>query len=206
MKEEQRQNMSVYNATPSRYDAKYKESFEKYGKPDAERFVSMLNGSKILDVGCGPGHFLEFFREKELDALGIDLSDGFIELCSSKGLNVRKMDLEEPLLYPYSFDGIFANMSLLHLPRERVQRAVDKLARLLKPNGLFFVAVKEGTKQGMEVDDENPPHQRWMTYFTDEEMKSFFAKKFDGVWEKKFVLPSGNVHLKYLFRLKPVSK
>ena len=206
MSEEQKQNMSTYNASPALYDKKYKESFESYGKPDAERFVSVLNGPKIIDVGCGPGHFLEFFREKELDALGIDLSDMFIQLCSSKGLNVRKMDLETPLLYPYSFDGIFSNMSLLHIPRDRVPAAVEKLSRLLKPNGIFFVAVKEGVKQGLEIDEENPPHQRWMTHFTDDEIKSFFSKKFDVIWENKLVMPSGNIRLKYLFKLKPAAK
>lgn len=206
MNEEQRQTMGTYNGSSAFYSKKYKESFEKFGSADAERFVSELKGNKVLDSGCGPGIFLEFFRENNLDAMGIDLSDGFLQICSSKGLNVRKMDMETPVLYPHSFDGIFSNMSLLHIPRERVPALIDTLARLLKTDGLLYISVKEGDKQGMEADEENPPHLRWMTHFTDDEIKSFVSKKFDVIWEERMIMPSGKARLKYLFRLKPASK
>ncbi len=206
MNEEQRQTMGTYNGSSAFYSKKYKESFDKLGEGDAKRFISELKGNKVLDAGCGPGHFLEFFRENNVDALGIDLSDGFLQICGSKGLNVRKMDMENPILYPHSFDGIFSNMSLLHIPRERVPALLDTWARLLKTNGLLYISVKEGDQQGMEVDEENPPHLRWMTHFMDAEIKSFAAKKFHVIWDERLVLPSGKARLKYLFRLKPSAK
>ena len=100
MFEDQKKTMVAYNSNPAIYVEKFSKNFKLYANKDAEKFASALSGKKILDVGCGPGIELEFFREKGLDALGIDLSDSMLKICQEKGLNVRKMDMKNPILWP----------------------------------------------------------------------------------------------------------
>lgn len=203
---DQKPTVQTYNIGARTYEGIYQRGFDESGHEDAERFVSLLPGPKILDAGCGPGIFLDFFREKRLDALGIDLSESFLDICAEKGLNVRKMDMETPILYPYSFDGIWASMSVLHVPKARVPKLVQTWAKLLKPNGVLFVSLKEGTKEGVEADTDFPPHERWISYFEDNEVKALFGKKFDLISEHHALLPSGRTRLKYFFRVKPVAR
>ncbi len=203
MLEDQKENADSYNRDPNYYEAKFKKHFQQYALPDAERFISELKGKKILDVGCGPGVYLDYFREKELDALGIDLSNTFLDRCESKGLNVRKMDMEQPLLYPYSFDGIWATAAILHVPRERVPKLIETWAKLLKPRGLLWVTVKEGEKEGFEPAENGDSSKRWFTYFTEDELKKIVGTRFDVVYGYKQVTDNQKTWIKYLFRLKP---
>lgn len=178
MHEEKKANVASYNANPLFYEQKFRQTFEEYAQPDLERFLSELSGTKILDLGCGPGIYLEYFREKGLDALGIDLSDAFLERCAEKGLNVRKMDMENPLLYPFSYDGIWC-LALVHTPRERIPALAKTWAKLLKPNGVLFISAKKGVGEGYEPAETGDNSKRWFTYFEEGELQKYFSPYFD---------------------------
>jgi len=48
-------------------------------KPFADRLAAWvkqeLNPSSLLDIGCGPGHFVDSFRDQGVDAKGMDIDD-----------------------------------------------------------------------------------------------------------------------------------
>jgi glycosyltransferase involved in cell wall biosynthesis len=48
-------------------------------KPFANRLATWvkqeLNPSSLLDIGCGPGHFVDSFRDQGIDAKGMDIDD-----------------------------------------------------------------------------------------------------------------------------------
>ena len=50
---------------------------------------------KILDVGCGPGYFLDYVTEQGFVAKGLELTDFLVDFCVEKGLNVKKGHLED---------------------------------------------------------------------------------------------------------------
>jgi len=51
-------------------------------KPFADRLAKyvkeQLNPNSLLDIGCGPGHFVDSFRSEGIDAKGIDVDDRVI--------------------------------------------------------------------------------------------------------------------------------
>ena len=51
-------------------------------KPFANRLAKyvkeQLNPNTLLDIGCGPGHFVDSFRDQKIDAIGIDVDDRVI--------------------------------------------------------------------------------------------------------------------------------
>lgn len=197
-----KETIFVYESNTSAFEKKFQENLEKYGQVDVDKFVSELKGPKVLDAGCGPGVYLEALREKGVDGIGIDLSDAFIDRCHEKGLNVRKMDMESPILYPQSFDGIWAHAVLMHVPKERVPALVQTWSRLLKRDGLLWVSTKEGVGEGFETGGSPNTGKRWLTLFSDDEIKRLFGKKFEIV-HSYTQNDSGKTYMKYLFRLKP---
>jgi SAM-dependent methyltransferase len=160
MFEDQKETMAAYELGWEKHAEKFARNMEKYAMNDVEIFSKHLAGNKVLDVGCGPGVYLEWFRDKGLDGMGIDLSDNFIRACIEKGLNVRKMDLEHPILWPNQFDGVFAQASLIHVPKNRFEKALNGLVRLLKPNGIFWLIVKEGEGERFVDDPFSPGKKR----------------------------------------------
>ncbi len=63
------------------------------------------------------------------------------------------------------YDGIWANNSLLHLPKKRLFHSIDKLCRALKPGGVLFMSFKRGNFEGFEEG-------RYYTYMDEETLGS----------------------------------
>lgn len=202
MEEYKKETIAAYAVNPTAYEKKTRENMETNVLPFLEKFDLLVVGKKILDVGCGPGVHMEWFREKKKDAVGIDLSDPFLEMCSSKGLNVRKMDMESINFWPHSFDGIWSASSLLHVPKERIPSLVKNWARLLKSNGILFISVKEGEGEGYHPDPLNGGKNKWTSFFSEEEIKKLFSGSFDLIESSVTDLGDGIKHLNFFFRVR----
>jgi methionine biosynthesis protein MetW len=54
--------------------------------------------SRILDLGCGDGLFLEYLiKERNCSGYGIELDDANVLACIKRGVNVLQLNLEEGL-------------------------------------------------------------------------------------------------------------
>ena len=102
----------------------------------------------VLDLGCGPGRDLAYFKSKGLEAVGLDGSKEFVEMaraetdCKVLHQNFMGLDLPEK-----RFDGIFANASLFHVPSQELPSVLRKLYNTLKPCGVLFCSNPRGDNQ-----------------------------------------------------------
>lgn len=62
---------------------------------------------KLLDVGCGPGYFLSYLKDKHIAYKGLELTDFLVELCRKKKLNVSATDLAEEKSNSYTVATLF---------------------------------------------------------------------------------------------------
>jgi methionine biosynthesis protein MetW len=62
--------------------------------------LDMIDKGDVLDLGCGDGLFLDMLRNKDINGIGLDLSEEAIKKCQSRGLDARLFDLEN---YPWPF-------------------------------------------------------------------------------------------------------
>jgi SAM-dependent methyltransferase len=84
-------------------------------------------GSRVLDLGCGRGEFLELLKENGVEAEGLDLNGLSVEACLDKGLKCRRADLLEDLAGrpDGSLDGVFSSQVIEHLPPDGIRRLVE---------------------------------------------------------------------------------
>lgn len=47
----------------------------------------------LLDVGCGPGYFISYLKDKGIIYKGLELANFLVTMCKESGLNVEKADL-----------------------------------------------------------------------------------------------------------------
>lgn len=163
--------IDVYNAMAHEYAKKLNDYAPR---PEQEKFVALLpKNATILDAGCGPGRDCEYFVKQELKIVGVDLSDKLLDIAKQRvpKASFSKQDLRALIFPPNSFDGIWACASLLHLHRAEVPQVLENFFHLLKPGGVLFVMVKEGTGEADVKESLSSNMVRHFTYFTLEELK-----------------------------------
>ena len=103
---------------------------------------------RILDLGCGPGRDLCTFRDLGHEAVGLDGAARFVELARRhSGCEVLHQDFIALALPATHFDGVFANASLFHVPRQELSRVLGELRTALRPRGVLFASNPHGQNQ-----------------------------------------------------------
>jgi SAM-dependent methyltransferase len=102
----------------------------------------------ILDLGCGPGRDLIYLRSRGHEAVGLDGSREFVAMAQAhSGCEVLHQDLLSMRLPEGRFDGIFANASLFHVPRQELPRVLRELYETLKQRGVLFSSNPRGNNE-----------------------------------------------------------
>jgi len=129
----------------------------------ASLYAPFLNrvvpGGRVLDAGCGSGRDAKAFSALGYQVEAFDASAEMVELAAAyTGLPVRQMTFSA-LEDEERYDGIWCCASLLHLPQAELPEAMQRLARALKPGGVWYLSFKYGVgereKEGRHFTDLN---------------------------------------------------
>lgn len=166
-----------------------KESYEATAKAFADkvahlapihsikRFVAMLPPkAKILDIGCGSGRDAKLLSDLNLQVCGIDFCSNLLNLAKAHAplAQFHQMDIEAIHFSVSEFDGAWAGCSLGHLPKKLFPAALSQIYSLLKEKGIFYMTLKKGADEGLEVDRRFPgEHRKYWSYFNENELQEF---------------------------------
>ncbi len=99
----------------------------------------------ILDFGCGPGRDLKSFAVRGHRAVGLEGSARFAAMARAfSGCEVLHQDFLKLALPAATFDGVFANASLFHVPSQELPRVLRELYAALKSRGVLFASNPRG--------------------------------------------------------------
>ena len=100
---------------------------------------------RILDLGCGPGRDLAYFRSQGHEAVGLEGTPSFVAMArAATGCEVLHQSFLALSLPAERFDGIFANASLFHVPTQELGRVLAALRNALVPRGVLFCSNPRG--------------------------------------------------------------
>jgi len=103
----------------------------------------------ILDLGCGPGRDLHYFKSLGHRPIGLDGCASFCQMARDySNCEVLQQQFLTLNLLPSSFDGIFANASLFHVPSSQLLRVLQELHAALRPGGILFSSNPRGNAEG----------------------------------------------------------
>jgi SAM-dependent methyltransferase len=136
--------------------AHYDESADAFWEGTRDHDVSQNYGAllrnldgpgpfSILDLGCGPGRDLAYFRSLGHEAVGLDGAMRFVEMARrNTGCEVLHQDFLRLALPAARFDGVFANASIFHVPGVELPRVLRDLRQALRPRAVLFASNPRG--------------------------------------------------------------
>lgn len=104
----------------------------------------LIDGEKVLDLGCGNGRFYELFESRKIDYIGIDSSKKLIEIAKIRYPKVKFQVVNAlNLSFPNNFfDKIYSIAVLHHIPSKELRlQFLKEVKRVLKPKGLLILTV-----------------------------------------------------------------
>lgn len=113
---------SISPITVSRYE-ELLEKFEPYRK---------LN--RILDIGCGDGHFLAVAQKKGWQVFGTEYTDEAVKVSRAKGIEIHQGSIQDYNADQFDVITSFEVLEHINDGREHVQ----KIKSLLRAGGLFY--------------------------------------------------------------------
>jgi SAM-dependent methyltransferase len=140
--------------------------------PDAslQTFIqSIPKDGRVLDLGCGPGTAAAHMRDAGLQPDLIDASAGMIALAREKYGLAAQLGTFDDIAGDCIYDGIWANFSLLHAPRNDLPRHLAALAKALKQGGLLHIGMKTGSGEKRDAID------RLYTFLTVKELEKLLT-------------------------------
>jgi SAM-dependent methyltransferase len=133
--------------------------FFAHGREEIARVMHYLESTKLapafghaLDFGCGVGRLSQALAAHFTRVTGVDISSTMVQAAqqhNAAGDRVTYVMNDVPHLERFesgSFDLVYSNITLQHVPPEPALGYIGEFVRLLSPNGLALFQVRIGTR------------------------------------------------------------
>ncbi|MEM7718755.1 MAG: class I SAM-dependent methyltransferase [Pseudomonadota bacterium] len=138
-----KETLAVYAERAADYSNRFAKSGE--GRHLTTFLAELPAGGRILDFGCGPGHTAAAMKRAGFEVDALDASPELAEIAKSQfGIDVLVATFDS-LEATDQYDGIFANFSLLHIPKSQMPSNLARIARALVSRGVLHIGLKRGT-------------------------------------------------------------
>lgn len=134
-------------------------------------FSKTIVGTRVLDLGCGPGHESHIFSELGFTVTGLDYSTEMIrqarklkQVDNPPHFLVGDMKELSELFAENSFDAIWASASLLHIRSEELPKVLHGMTHVARNGAKVYVGLKGGV--GTELIEEDKLGKPMLREFT----------------------------------------
>jgi 2-polyprenyl-3-methyl-5-hydroxy-6-metoxy-1,4-benzoquinol methylase len=133
--------------TKSNYGGRFAPYAEEVYYPIAKimrvKLVTVFEPKKVIVLGCARGYLVRALREVGVEAYGVDISEWAIKNADEKAKDyVYLGDIADMSRWKDGeFDLVVAADVLEHIPREKLSRVLDEIARICNRNVYALIPV-----------------------------------------------------------------
>ncbi len=138
--------IAVYDARAGDYSRMTKSLQEQ---PELDAFIAALPpGGRVLDLGCGPGFYAAWMAQQGMQVDAVDASREMVNLAAKQpGVTAWQAQFDQ-IDATDTYDGIFANFSLLHAPHAEFPGHLSRLRKAGRPGVVLHLGMKLGKGEG----------------------------------------------------------
>lgn len=116
-----------------------------------------LNGTRVLDVGCGNGRNAAWLSNKGAQVIGIDIATGLLESVSAQmpqGVTLASIDVLRDQIPGDAFDLVYDSGCFHHLAPHRRITYLERVMPLIAPSGKYGILAFSHERQPSPSDTE----------------------------------------------------
>ena len=138
---------SAYSARAGEYAAALGH-LEATAQEDQQLIARWARGvqGRIVDLGCGPGHWTAYLHGLGLEVEGVDPVEGFIEIARDQHPHVTYRRGSSACLPARSYGAVLAWYSLIHVPPQDLPATLASLRDSLTPQGSLLIGFFAGDR------------------------------------------------------------
>ncbi len=198
MRQEKDGTIRTYNAINELYDAETRDFWDRFPMDIVRKFLELLPGDEILDLGSGPGRDAVILRNHGLNVTCVDGSENMVNMTARLGFNSVLSDLRVFDSPDKKYHGIWAYSSLIHLNFDEAKKLVGKLSDILKDGGILFLGLIQGDGHDV-INAAGSSFTRYFEYYHHEKIMALVENSsFRLVFHDSFK-PGNQVYLNYIF-------
>ena len=138
---------------------------------EMQRFHQLLPAGTVLEIGAGGWRDAKELIGLGYNYVGTDVSEKLLEKAREKfpGEKFYKQSVYD-LSFSEKFDGFWASKVLLHIPKSRIDEALQRIKSVVEPGAVGFISLIDG--EGEELREEtwdDSKHKRFFAYWAKEE-------------------------------------
>jgi 2-polyprenyl-3-methyl-5-hydroxy-6-metoxy-1,4-benzoquinol methylase len=111
---------------------------EKWFETITCKWTKTLGVGRVIDVGCGNGLLLKYFKSYGWDCFGIDISPWSENFSKQYGFKLLKGKIEDLVFEKNDFDLAVSTSTLEHIANPILH--IDAVIALLKPRGFAYIS------------------------------------------------------------------
>lgn len=141
--------------------------------------ISLSGKGSVIDIGSGGGRDTQFFISKGYTYVGIDYSDGLLQEArlANPGATFLKQSVYNLKFPPKTFDLFWACAILLHIPKHKINVALQSIRRILKPHAVGCITLKKGEgERVVQGDHKGLNYSRFFSFYEQDEFAEVLHK------------------------------
>lgn len=173
-----------------------------FWREDMHEFNHWLPAGRLLEIGSGGGRDARELIRLGYKYTGTDISEGLLWQArkNNPGANfehvsVYDLDFEKP------FNGFWCAAVLLHIPRPRINEALQSIKSNIVKRGIGYIALKEGEGEAVTISPPQEGGERFFTFWQNEEFKAVLDDNdYDIIRENRRPISENTTWLSYIVR------
>jgi len=152
----------VANKYDSWYETAKGQMYDRLEKKAISRYLPpSTKDKKLLEVGCGTGHWSRFFSEYGFEVTGVDISERMIDIAKSKNISNVSFQVADGHSLPFAYDtfDVTAAITTLEFVHDADSVVKEMVRCTCKPGGQLLIGALNGLarlNRNMKKRPESP--------------------------------------------------